>query len=593
MRSLHYVEIENLKCFGERQRVELGHPAVLYGPNGCGQTTVLQAVSLWSQAVKTWQAVKGTAPPNKRTATPLNRLRIPAVPIRRSRHLWHNTAVRRGHQDIRIVISAGIVHDHQALPVTMQFRSYGEDLVYCIPSDATLEKPEWIEAAARLSVEILYPIAGLAAEEPILRRGRIDVLVGQGQTARVLRNLCLLVRQDDAGNWERVRRWIRRLFRVQLGNPEETLRGTVDLSYRQPGIKEPLDISLAGRGLQQLLLIFAYLHSHRCAVLLIDQPDAHLEILRQRQAYALLRDLASKHDCQVVLATHSEAILEEAVDRNLTVLADGRAEDLSAKGQAFSILKRYGVEHYVNAAQRGYVLYIESGPDLECLRALASHLGHRAADLWDDRINALYVRSHDKDPVADSDSDHTGVRRCVAPERHFGALRSVLPELAGLAILNPAGGRSARSAASGLPTVQWRNSECANCFVTPDVLVAYARDRYSEAPLYESVIRQIMDEMILERVFNGDSAALMAWNGLGPDARGAEWESRTGEMKLSDFAGEYFRRLASTLGHAILLRKGDLHRLVEFANPGCVSDEASEKLDLVADLFEGAAARRA
>ena len=54
MRLLHYLEIQNFKHFGERQRIELDHPAVLIGPNNCGKTTAIQAIALWSQAVKTW-----------------------------------------------------------------------------------------------------------------------------------------------------------------------------------------------------------------------------------------------------------------------------------------------------------------------------------------------------------------------------------------------------------------------------------------------------------------------------------------------------------------------------------------------------------
>ena len=58
MRLLHYLEIENFKCFGGRQRVELDHPAVLIGPNNCGKTSAVQALALWSQAVKTWYDVR-------------------------------------------------------------------------------------------------------------------------------------------------------------------------------------------------------------------------------------------------------------------------------------------------------------------------------------------------------------------------------------------------------------------------------------------------------------------------------------------------------------------------------------------------------
>ena len=57
MKLLHYLEIQNFKRFGDSQRIELDHPAVLIGPNNCGKTTALcaiQAIALWSQAVRAW-----------------------------------------------------------------------------------------------------------------------------------------------------------------------------------------------------------------------------------------------------------------------------------------------------------------------------------------------------------------------------------------------------------------------------------------------------------------------------------------------------------------------------------------------------------
>lgn len=43
---LHYLEIENFKRFGDKQRIELDHPAVLIGPNNCGKTSAIQALAL-------------------------------------------------------------------------------------------------------------------------------------------------------------------------------------------------------------------------------------------------------------------------------------------------------------------------------------------------------------------------------------------------------------------------------------------------------------------------------------------------------------------------------------------------------------------
>ncbi len=248
MRLLHYLEIQNFKRFGDRQRIDLDHPAVLIGPNNCGKTTAIQAIALWSQAVKTWFERKGRTPPRQRTSTSINRLNIVSVPVQRTRYFWHNTAVRIANRPIPLQITLGVLFQGQVEPVTMQFRNQGDDLVYCTPDEQTRNNPDLIQAAARINVELLYPMSGLETEEPILQPGRIDVLLGQGQTAQVLRNLCLMVRNDSPEKWQEIVNLMFRLFAIRLGNPRETVRGSIDLFFQQTGVKEPLDVALAGRG---------------------------------------------------------------------------------------------------------------------------------------------------------------------------------------------------------------------------------------------------------------------------------------------------------------------------------------------------------
>lgn len=389
MRLLHYIEIENFKRFGERQRIELDHPAVLIGPNNCGKTSAIQALALWSQAVQTWFDAKRDSSAKERTATSINRLNIVAVPVQRTRFFWHNTQVRKGNKEIPLIITVGVEFNGNVHALPMRFRNQGDELVYCTPDDAVLADLALLGYAAKIKVELLYPMSGLDTEEPVLQPGRVDVLLGQGRTADVLRNLCLTVAKSSTTDWQRVAALMQRLFKVELGTPEETTRGSITLSYRQAEVKEALDISSAGRGMLQMLLVFAYLYSHKGGVLLVDEPDAHLEILRQKQVYVLLRDIASENGSQVVMVTHSEVILDEALDKNLTLLLEGRADDLARKQDIRNSLKHFGAEHYVKARQRGYVLYVEGGTDVDMLRALAQRLEHRAAELWDERINTF------------------------------------------------------------------------------------------------------------------------------------------------------------------------------------------------------------
>ena len=173
--------------------------------------------------------------------------------------------------------------------------------------------------------------------------------MGLGSTAEVLRNLCLLVHQNNPQDWVEIIGLMHRLFQVTLSTPRENEGGSLDLFYRQSGADRPLDLSLAGRGFQQMLLILAQLYSHKGNVLLIDEPDAHLEILRQQQIYSLLRSIADRNGGQVLMATHSEIVMQEALDSNPTLILNGQADDLASKPAIKESLKSFGAAHCVRA----------------------------------------------------------------------------------------------------------------------------------------------------------------------------------------------------------------------------------------------------
>lgn len=589
MRLLHYIEIENFKRFGDKQRIELDHPAVLIGPNNCGKTSAIQALALWSQAVRTWYDVRKDSSAKERTATSLNRLNIVAVPVTRTRLFWHNTRV----QKVPLTITVGVEFKGKVEPLTMRFTHRGDELVYCSPDESVMGQSELIAFATSLKVELLYPMSGLDTEEPILQPGRVDVLLGQGRTADVLRNLCLAVAKASADDWKRVVQLMQRLFNIQLGKPEETSRGSITLSYRQPGVKEPLDISSAGRGMLQMLLVFAYLYSHKRSVLLVDEPDAHLEILRQKQVYVLLRDIASENGSQVVMVTHSEVILDEALDNNLTLLLEGRADDLARKQEIRNSLKHFGADHYVKARERGYVLYVEGGTDVDMLRGLAERLQHPAAKIWDERINSFYVQNNY--PIQDLDAELERVEGGfgLTPQAHFNGLRNLLPELKGLAILDNDGHNRQDRDEGALQVIYWKRYEAENYFITPELLRDYAYRQYPAEDLFTQQARAGVDEALAEAlrddVFAGSQADYDTWTASPADAARLIWEARTERLKLSTLAESFFRRLAQRVGGTMLLKKGELHRLIPHAQLSATAEaEVRAKLDLLRQLFEQA-----
>lgn len=592
MRLLEYLEIENFKRFGDIQRIELDHPTVLIGPNNCGKTTAIQAIALWSQAVKTWFDSRKDSKAKDRTSVALNRLNLVAVPVPSTRFFWHNATVRATqNQNVRLTITIGVQFRGKTESLSMAFRHQGDEIVYCTPVETDLEKKDLIEYAAGLNIELLYSMSGLENEEAILQPGRINVLLGQGQTAQVLRNLCLMVYEQSVNDWLHVQKLMKRLFSVELQVPVKTARGAIELTYNQAGMKDSLEIALAGRGFQQLLLIFAYLFSHKSSVLLIDEPDAHLEILRQKQVYVLLRDIAATNNSQVVLVTHSEVILEESLEKNLTLLLDAKADNLARKQSIRNALKHFGADHYIRARERGYVLYVEGGTDIDMLRAFAERTNHPVAEHWDERVNSFYVQ--DNYPVASVESELERVEGGfgITPKDHFFQLRSMIPELKGLAILDNDGKNRKPSHEGGMLLLYWNRYEAENYFVTPELLATYALREYSDATLFgghKAEIHRVLRDLTIERVFSGSATDFATYESLPNDAKRLVWETQTQRIKLSDFAEEFFRRLANEIGDRMLLTKGELHRLVELVPPNHFAVEVHEKLDALNSIFSAA-----
>ena len=587
MRLLHFIEIQNFKRFGDRQRIELDHPAVLIGPNNCGKTSAIQALALWSQAVKTWYDARRDSSAKERPSVSLNRLNIVAVPVRRTRFFWHNSRI----QNTPLLLTVGVEFKGVVRPLTMKFTHRGDEVIYCAPDGDGMEALDLVDHAAGINVELLYPMSGLETEEPVLQPGRIGVLLGQGQTAQVLRNLCLMVATSQPDDWQRVTALMKRLFHVELGTPQETARGAIELHYHQSGVREPLDVALSGRGFQQMLLIFAYLYSHKRSVLLVDEPDAHLEILRQKQVYVLLRDIAAENQSQVVLVTHSEVILDEALDRNLTLLLEGKADDLAQKPDIRNSLKHFGAAHYVKARERGYVLYVEGGTDIDMLRALAEKLTHPVLTIWDERLNSFYVQNNFPEVNQDTELERVEGGFGLTPRQHFDGLKELLPKLRGLAILDNDGrGRTSRQEGA-LKISYWRRYEAENYFITPDLLRRFALKEYQGMELFDSFspqINEVLHHLTLSLVFDGVVPDYETWQNSPPEAARIVWEAKTERVKLSIFAEEFFRQLSLKIGLQMLLKKGDLHRLIQMIEIRSIPPEVADKLDELRQLFQTA-----
>lgn len=396
-------------------------------------------------------------------------------------------------------------------------------------------------------------MSGLSDREFIKQQGEIGFLIGQGQTAQVLRNLCYQIFATSSSDyrWKQIVEQIQTLFGVHLLDPnlvEE--RSEIVMQYREKnGIV--LDLSSSGRGLQQTLLLLAHLYANPNTVLLLDEPDAHLEILRQRQTYQLLTEVAAKQQSQIIAASHSEVLLNEAADQDIVVSFVGKPHRIDDRGQQTAkALKEIGFEHYYQAEERGWVLYLEGSTDLSILRAFAERLGHAASE---------YLQSPFLHTVGNLPND---VRR------HFFGVREAKPDLVGIAIFDRL--EKPLPQDFGVVGLTWKRREIENYICMPHVLLAFAEGEQPQG-LFASPRKQLMQKLIEDRV---PPIALR-------DPTDSWWmNTKITDDFLDPLFAEYYKQ--QNLPN--LMRKTDYHELARFIAANEIDHEVVEKLEAIVSV---------
>jgi ABC-type nitrate/sulfonate/bicarbonate transport system ATPase subunit len=563
------IRLKNFKRL-EDVEIELGQTVVFVGPNNSGKTTALQALALWEIGLRRWlekRSAKET--PEKRPGVTINRNDLVAVPVSAANLLWRNLHVRslqraNGKQDtrnIRIEILVTGVTENVQWSCGFEFDYANPESFYCRPlrEDEDQQSPRMAvpPLAAQTRVAFLPPMSGMAATEDSLPEGAINVRIGEGRTAEVLRNLCFqLYSRSSDDHWPKLVDQIRNLFGVTLNPPEFiSERGQITMSYTDGGIE--LDLASSGRGLQQTLLLLAHLYTHHGTVLLLDEPDAHLEILRQRQIYQILTDTAASQSCQVIAASHSEVILNEAADRDMVVAFVGKPHRIDDRAkEVLKSLRSIGFDQYYQAEQKGWVLYLEGPTDLAILRAFADLLQHQAKDFLE-RPFVHYV----------ANLPHKA-------KEHFYGLREAKGNLVGLALYDSI--QKDLDSTGPLRELKWRWREIENYLCFPETLMAYAEVvAGGPGPLFEPPQRERQRAAMQEAI----DEALAAFKTLRkPDPFGPE-------VKATDeFLDPLFQSYFQKLGIPNLMPKTDYHTLARFVPRHRIDPEVDEKLAHIVDV---------
>lgn len=543
--------------------IPLSQPVVFIGPNNSGKTTALQALALWDIGVRAWSSRRSAdAKPEKRPGITINRRDLVNVPVPSAKLLWKDSHVRDSIKEngkartlnVRMeVLVEGA--NHSAWTCGVEFDYSNEESLVCRPirqsgfDDSRVAGAKFTEIpeeAKKVTLAYLPPMSGLAEREFMKQQGEIDFLIGQGQTADILRNLCFQVSHKSPQVWEWISSHLGSLFGVKLHSPEFIAeRSEIRLVYDQG--KTELDISSAGRGFQQTLLLLTHIAANPGAILLLDEPDAHLEVLRQRQVFNLISDAAAESGAQIIAASHSEVVLNEAAQRGTVVAFVGKPHAINNKSpQVVKSLTEIGWDLYYQAEMQGWVLFLEGSTDLAILQAFAKTLEHPVREKLQ-RPFVHYVST-----------DHPTPAR-----RLFYGLLEACPKLVGFALFD----RIESKLENDGPLIErcWTQREIENYLCQRDVLLEWASGRKS---LFSNSDRIIMDQKIHDLE-----------DALKTLGKPSPWKS---DLKVTDeFLDPLFKKYFQEKGLPLTMRKSDYHELASLVPRDRIDQEVVDVLDAI------------
>ncbi|MDO8630057.1 MAG: AAA family ATPase [Phycisphaerales bacterium] len=411
-----------------------------------------------------------------RPGVPISRKDFSAIPLRDLDLLWYDrrTAYRKGEGDaaqkagtpklIRIHVEGEREGRTWELPIDLRYQS--SELLYAIPA-----VPDPYATVASVSDEIrvvhVPPFSGIGAEETRYDHAYQDLLIGQGKPGDILRNLVYEVYDGGRGPfWKQLCKDIHDLFECTLLDPAYDGRPFILCEYAPEarsdstrGKARPLDLASAGSGFHQVLMLLGFFYARPASILLLDEPDAHQHIILQKQVYDRLRVVAQHRRCQLIMATHSEVILNATSPDHIMSFYNvpHLLREKKEREQVREALKRLSAMDLLQADSGPGFLYTEGSSDLDLLREWARVLEHHRAFEFLSRPTW---------------HNNCGRNPREARAHHF-ALQAIQSNSRGGALLLDGDDRGLPEqeiSAPGLTILRWIRYEVENYLVVPDAL---------------------------------------------------------------------------------------------------------------------------
>lgn len=329
---LESITVSRFKAVKEAT-IPLGTVTILVGPNGCGKSSVLQAIH--------WAARAASYVLPKNTKEMVSFERLDYVPSSEPLTTLHKGELKSdsGSSAVEVVFAHRPTDEdsNQATVRIRAARNRGGITAHMEGGSAVTPYKQRFQ----FITTYIPGLAGLSERESILAQPTLRRQAASGDAGGVLRNILLSLRSrrqgeaDESQGLKRLAKLNELVRQVHPGvqvdvafderedyhisatirteglvldprSPETATSGTPQV------VHDTRPLETAATGVLQIVQIFAYLILFEPKVMLIDEPDAHLHPNKQERLIETLERAAPEYNTQVILTTHSPNIVRAA-----------------------------------------------------------------------------------------------------------------------------------------------------------------------------------------------------------------------------------------------------------------------------------------
>jgi AAA15 family ATPase/GTPase len=330
------LKIENFKKISVVE-IDLAEVNILVGANGCGKSSIIQAVHLACCLMRQADRVSS----EKTSTVGIDEMDYLPTDDYKTLGNGANWGNKEGTPSSQVSL---FFENQQASLVEAKCklrsaRNAGISISGTVPTELT----HLLRVKKQFFSAYIPGISGIPNKEDRKSKKVILKACSFGDSNVILRNALLLLKESDPNNIQLIEKWIKEIIgpisiNVSHNNDDDlyvncdiSLEGTTTIETEGTAYEQIIQITkpieLAGTGYLQLIQIFCYVLLFNPGVLLIDEPDIHLHPHVQERLVGVLAKVAKDRGIKILLTTHSPFIVRGAPPgTNVCWLSEGKVE---------------------------------------------------------------------------------------------------------------------------------------------------------------------------------------------------------------------------------------------------------------------------